>query len=127
MKHDVKVFPATVIDDGTVSVWFSDELPSQSIEVKCTVDLTDFGEMIGVEVLDWHNQLSGAVLDAPSAFVKIRWSYDEEVDAFYLHLVDGRGQIQRSVVGKVGIDSNRRVVLLEVPIPFLIQNDYSTR
>ena len=127
MKNSMKVFPAVVIGDETVSIRFSDELPSQTVEVVCTVDLTDFGEVIGVEALDWHRQLSGGVLDAPSACGQVRWAYDEEVDAFYIHLMEGRSQIQKSVVGKVSLDSNRRVVLLEVPIPSLIKNDYVTR
>ena len=113
----MSLFPAAAVDDGAVSIRFADQLPSQSIEVKCTVDLTDFGDVIGVEVLDWRRQLSDGVLDAQSVRGPVLWSYDEEIDAFYIHVTEGRSQIQRSAVAEVGLDSNRRVVLLKVPIP----------
>jgi len=127
MKNSVNVFPIAVVGDGTVSIRFSDEISSQSVEVACTVDLTDFGDVIGVEVLDWRGQLSGGVIDAPSACGQVRWSYDEEVDAIYIHLMEGRGQIQRSAVGSAKLASNRRVVRLEIPIPSLIQSEHRTR
>ena len=117
MKNGMNLFPAATVDDGTVSIRFADQLPSQSIDVKCIVDLTDFGDVIGVEVLDWRRQLSGGVLDAQSARGPVRWSYDDEIDAFYIHLTEGRRQIQRSTVASVGLDSNRCVVRLQVPIP----------
>ncbi|WP_263377687.1 DUF2283 domain-containing protein [Granulicella paludicola] len=128
MKNGMKFFPNAAIGDGTLSIRFSDGSPSQSFEVGfSTIDLTAFGEVIGVEVLDWRRQLSGGVLYGPAACGQVRWSYDEEVDAFYIHLREGRGQIQMSVVCRVGLDPDRRVVLLEVPIPCLNPSEHGIR
>jgi hypothetical protein len=47
------------------------------------VDQNDFGDVTGVEILDFRRQLTGGVVDAPAASGRVRWSYDSEVDAFY--------------------------------------------
>ena len=109
--------PSATIAGGTVSIRFFDSTPSLSVQVTCTVDLTDFGDVIGIEVLGWRQQVSGGLLDAPAAHGQVRWSYDKEMDALYIHLMDGRGQVQRSAIGNVSLDSNGRVVRLQIPIP----------
>jgi hypothetical protein len=100
-----------------LSICFGDSAVERSADVTCMVDLNDFGDMIGVEVLDWRRQLSGGRLDAPSAFGQVRWSYDDEIDAFYVQIMDGRGQVQRRAKGVAGIDGDQRVVRLDVPVP----------
>jgi hypothetical protein len=87
------------------------------VEVACVLDPTDFGEVIGVEVLDLRRQFSGAVVEAPRSSGQVGWSYDSEVDAFYVRVAEGSGQVQTSATGTIGLDSIQRVALLEVPIP----------
>jgi uncharacterized protein YuzE len=114
MSHS---FPSVEVSEGNLSISFLDSTPSRSVEVSCVVDLTDFGDVIGVEVLDWRHQLSGGLLDAPRASGQVRWSYDEEIDALYVHVMDGRSQTQLPATAKVSLDSRQRVVCLEVPVP----------
>jgi hypothetical protein len=117
MSKSLSPFPHATISEETISIQFSDTLVSQSAQVACTVDLTDFSDVVGIEALDWRKQLSGGTLDAPSSQGRVRWSYDDEMDAIYIRVSDGRGQIQRSAVGEAGLDSDRRVVRLDVPRP----------
>lgn len=70
------------------------------LDIDCVVDLTDFGEVVGVEVLDVSRQLAGGVVDPPTLQGEIRWSYDDEIDALYVHVADGRGQMQRRSIAR---------------------------
>jgi hypothetical protein len=81
--------------------------------------LTDFGDVIGGEILDWRRHLSGGVIDVPSPSGQFRWSYDDEIDALYIHVTAGRGQIQMRSTGTVDLDSDQRVLSLGVTLPRL--------
>jgi hypothetical protein len=111
-------FPSVVTADGTVKICFSDSEASESLEVACVVDLTDFGDVLGIEVLAWQRQLSGGKIVAPSVSENVRWSYDEEIDALSIHLREGYSQVQRPATCVVNLDSSKRVVCLEFPIPY---------
>jgi hypothetical protein len=110
-------FPSVAFGDGTLAIRFQEAVVSRSVEVACVIDQTDFGDVIGVEILSFRHQLSGGMVEAPHASSRARWSYDDEIDAFYVHLMKGRSQFQTPVAGKVGLDAAQRVVLLEVPVP----------
>jgi uncharacterized protein YuzE len=114
MSHEL---PSAALHDGTLGVRFLDAVVSRSVEVACVIDRTDFGDVVGIEILDFLRQIPGALLEGPRSAGVVRWSYDAEIDAFYLHLMDGRGQTQTSIVGTVGLDDAQRVVLLEAPVP----------
>ena len=109
--------PFAAVNEATLSVRFSDSPPARSVEVACVVDQTDFGDVVGVEILDLRHQLSGGQVDAPQASSRVRWSYDSEIDAFYVRVTDGRSQVQTTIRGKIRLDASQRVVLLEVPVP----------
>lgn len=82
------------------------------------LDMDDFGEVGGIEVLDWHKQLPrGAVLDTARGCGPVRWAYDDEIDAIYIHVSKARAQVQRSARATVALDHSRRVVRLEVSVP----------
>lgn len=108
--------PSAVIAGGILVLHFSESSPSRSADVTCTLDLTDFGDVVGIEVLDWQRQ-SGGVVDGPSACGNVRWSYDYEIDALYIHVMSGRSQIQRAVTARAGLDTDGHVVRLDIPIP----------
>ena len=112
--------PTVVSADGVISVRFLDSDVTQSIEVVCVVDFTDFGVVVGIEILDWHRQLSGGQIDSSSASGKLRWSYDQEIDALYIHTGDERGQNQEGTICTVRLDANQRVVTVDVPLPLPI-------
>jgi uncharacterized protein YuzE len=90
--------------------------PVRSLEVSCVVDATDFGEVVGVEMLDVGRQLAGGIVDPASFRGGVGWSYDAEVDALYVHVADGRGQVQRGSTVRAQLDSTGRLVQLDVPL-----------
>lgn len=109
--------PSMSSNGVTISIQFSDSATFRSVEVDCVIDQTDFGDVIGVEIIGLHRQLSGGLIDAPRTSGGVRWSYDNEIDSFYVHVMEGRSQVQTRVTGKVSLDASQRVVLLEVPVP----------
>lgn len=109
--------PSATVNEDVLSVRFLGSAVARTTEVACVVDQTDFGEVVGVEILGLRRQLSGGLVDAPRASGEVRWSYDAEIDAFYLHVAEGRGQVQTAVTGKASLDSAQRLVLLEAPVP----------
>ena len=111
-------YPSARASGGTLSVYFSGTPPTEIAEIECVLDMDDFGEVGGIEVLGWHRQLPrGAVLDAPRGCGPVRWAYDDEVDALYIHISKARAQAQRSARAKVALDRSRHVVGLDLPVP----------
>jgi len=80
------------------------------------IDQTDFGDVVAIEILAFRDQLDGGFLESPQS-VAVRWSYDAEVDAVWVLVMQGRSQVQTSVVATVGLDAAQRVVRLEAPVP----------
>lgn len=109
--------PLIEIADGIISVRFAESVTEQLLDVTCVIDYTDFGDVVGVEILDWRHQLSGGQIDAPSDSGLPRWSYDDEIDALYIHTTDGGGQNQQRTTAAVKLDASRRVVTVEIPLP----------
>lgn len=87
------------------------------MSLRCVIDLTFLGEVVGVEVLDFGRQLSGGT--APSCLNNgdVRWSYDPEVDAFYVHVSDGPGQVQHADTAIAYLDSDGQLTVLELQNP----------
>lgn len=111
-------YPSARGVEGVVSVYFSDVPSTEIADIECVLDMDDFGEVAGIEVLGWRQQLPPrAFLDAPRRCGPVRWAYDDEVDALYIHLSKARAQNQRSARAKVALDRDRRVVCLEIPVP----------
>lgn len=109
--------PSAAVDGDLLRLQFLEDSPSSSVEVKCVVDLTDFGEVIGVEILAVGEQLGGALFEPPGQDTSIRWSYDSESDALYVHVASGPGQVQRNSTARAHLDSSRRLVQLDVSLP----------
>jgi hypothetical protein len=110
-------FPSVVAADGIVTIYFSDSAVSESLEIKCVVDMTDFADLLGIEVLRWGQQLFGAKIVAPSDSKSVRWTYDEDVDALYIRLRHGRSQIQKSTTCSVSLDESKHVICLQLSVP----------
>jgi hypothetical protein len=109
--------PSAELNGTTLFVRFLDSPTASSVEVACVIDQTDFGDVIGVEILDLRRQLSGGVVDGPRSSGRVRWSYDREIDAFYVHVLEGNSLVQTPATSKVSLDAAQRVVLMEIPIP----------
>jgi uncharacterized protein YuzE len=89
----------------------------RTVPLQSVVDVTYLGEVVGVEVLDFRRQLSGATAPASPAGSSIRWSYDPEIDAFYLHVTDGPAQVQRDEMAVAYLSSDNQLTGLQLRIP----------
>ena len=87
----------------------------RTLQFEGVIDRTDFGEVVGLEVLDFKMQFGDVSLPACIGEDLPRWSYDEEVDAFYLRLTGAMGTLQRSTIGTAALDDAGHVVSLEIP------------
>ena len=87
--------------------------PVEDKAIECVVDLDDFGELVGVEVLPFRGQ-SGASVPLCTENGAPRWSYDPEVDGFYLRLGGERAGRQESVAGVVSVSAQGEMVALSV-------------
>lgn len=110
-------FPSATLHNGTLVIRFQEGMVSRSVQVTCVIDQTDFSDVLGIEILDFRRQISGGLPEGARSASGVRWSYDAEDDAFYVHVMDGRSQIQTSIIGTVGLDVADSVVLLETPVP----------
>lgn len=110
--------PTAYLRDGVLHVAITDAEITRTVELRCVLDQTDFGDVVGVEVLDFARQLEGGAIDPPRGRGEIRWSYDDEIDALYVHVGEGRGQIQQTATLKAHIDQTGKVVGLTVPSPW---------
>jgi uncharacterized protein YuzE len=108
--------PRAAVEDGVLRVQLLEAHPARLLDIDCVVDLTDLGQVVGIEVLDLRSQLAGGTVGPLTVNSSIRWSYDDEIDALYVHVAAGRGQVQRRTAAQAGLDSNDRVVELAVPL-----------
>jgi uncharacterized protein YuzE len=108
--------PSAAIDLGVLCFRFFDSPAIRSIDIDCVADLTDFGDVVGIEILDLRGQLAGGMVEPPKSDGDFRWAYDEEIDALYLRVTDARGQVQRSLTAQARLDSLGRFVQLDVDL-----------
>ena|SRR5437867_2329006 len=84
---------------------------------RCILDRDPFGDITGVEILDIRRQLDGAVVTSSTVTRDFRWSYDPDVDAFYVHIQRGSSltPTQESCDGVALVSADNRLVSLEIP------------
>lgn len=85
-------------------------------EVEAVSDVDEFGDLAGVEILGLR--ADAGVMFVPTASVDVlpRWSYDEEVDAFYLTVSDTPSYRQDVVRVELGITASTLVwITLHAP------------
>lgn len=109
--------PTSYFRDDVLHVVFIDIESTRTVELRCVLDQTDFGDVVGIEVLDLARQLEGGVVDPPRGTGEIRWSYDNEIDALYVHVGEGRGQVQRTATLSAHLSRAGTVVGLSFPWP----------
>lgn len=101
---------------GTLRVRFEFAPASDASSVPCILDVDDFGELVGIEILDWQKNAGGPVGLSEKAGAA-HWTYDDEIDALYVRLRPGSAGIQRKGIAKAHRDAEGRVIELEVPFP----------
>ena len=108
--------PTVTVGDGVMTLNLTPTSRASRLDFDCVIDQTDLGEIVGVEILDLVRQLGGG--RAPCALLAgfPRWSYDEEIDAFYIHLAAGRAQVQKSGSCTAYVDQEGQLSALEVTV-----------
>ncbi len=64
-------------------------------------------------VPDVGRQSSGGVAPISPKGGEVRWSYDPEMDAFYIHAAEGSGQVQRKAIAVAFLDSDGQLTAIE--------------
>jgi uncharacterized protein YuzE len=88
------------------------------VDVECVVDIDDFDEVAGIEILDLGSQMglpATACVDAVNT-PQVRVAYDESVDAMYIKLGRVRAQHQIVAQAHLFLDAKTTLVRMEVPL-----------
>ena len=99
---------------------FSESIETaKGIFVRCILDLDQFQNVIGVEILGLRRivgqdclEFIDQLIQSPNELYRI--SYDAESDSFYLKLAKERSFDQKSVDGEILVGENGQVVALKV-------------
>lgn len=89
----------------------------KNLPLQMVLDYGESGEVIGVEILNLAFEAGKNCLGIISSIVPIqedglKFSYDEECDAFYLRLKVGKSLRQKVVQGNTCLDADGRIVRL---------------
>lgn len=107
-------YPRLRVENDMLIIDLVPAAAARRIGFEGVVDRTEFGDVVGIEILDFRQQLNGGTAP-PSLGVDLpRWSYDDEIDAFYMRLTDATAAIQRSTIGKVTLDDANQMISLEI-------------
>jgi len=89
--------------------------PLRDLQIECVLDLDESGRLLGVELLTLVLPLGlpGTEFQLLSSSIDPRLdvSYDEDSDALYLKLADGRSREQRAVLATLRTDAEGTVCL----------------
>ena len=107
--------PTVVTGAGVLRVLLRLGEVSRSMACEAVLDTDDFGTLLGVEVLAFAAQL-GTVPPPTPPTGPVTWSYDAEMDAFYLRLSPGTAPMQRKATARGLFDDRNQFVGLEVPL-----------
>jgi len=112
-------YPVVNKGEKTIAINF---VPSESgaqsdVEIPLVLDLDLYNEVIGIEALNFRSYGGPNILAdfnySALEPVGMRLSYDEEVDALALKIDEGRSIRQRSVKGRLLLDSGGRMTGIE--------------
>jgi uncharacterized protein YuzE len=104
----------TVEGEPAVKVSFAESEIVEERTCEGILDSSFLGDVVGIEILFLREQLKASP-PKDSRTGLPRWSHDPEVDAFYVHLSEGRAQEQSKVTVRAGIDARGAIVQLSVP------------
>jgi hypothetical protein len=107
--------PSVTVRGGVWTVSLGAAEGGRQVDFEGIVDQTDFGDVVGIEILDLNRQVEAVAPHSPRRGYP-RWSYDDEIDAFYVHVADGPGQVQRVTSGSALVDAAGTLTTLEVTV-----------
>lgn len=84
----------------------------RDIPFEGVIDADDFGEIQGVEILGFSEQI-GTSPPVGATEGTIRWSYDREVDAFYVRFGENMSSRQTTKSGRALLNADGSVIALE--------------
>lgn len=110
--------PRADLKAGRLVVDFAHGAADRRVGFEGIIDRTDLGDVIGLEILDLREQLNGGAAPPRTSTGLPRWSYDKEIDAFYIRITDleDTASIQVPVVGTAVLDSASQLIRLEVEV-----------
>jgi uncharacterized protein YuzE len=106
--------PSVTPDEGLLTVTLLAGSAATEMPFEGVIDQTDFGDVVGIEILDLRHQLSGATVPPTPLDGFLRWSYDGEIDAFYIRISDGAAQRQNVTTGTARVDAQGQLTTLEL-------------
>lgn len=104
------------VENGLLTVVLVAGEASRRVEFDGVLDQAALGEIVGVEILGLRSQVGGGEVPAAPLGGLPRWSYDDEIDAFYVRLAEETAPIQKPVAGTAILDTSGRLTSLEVPV-----------
>ena len=109
--------PSSQMHDDTLTIHLCDAQTQSWESFEGVLDLTYLGEIIGIEILGLSLQLNGGHVLKSTGSGFPRWSYDDEVDALYIRITEGPGQVQATVFGRASLDASGGLIALEIAVP----------
>ncbi len=116
----MSLYPNIVREDEKLDVVFSSpDVSRPEITVRCVLDFDQFGDVLGVEILNLKDQAGSSCLDVVEEVLKgsvtaLRYSYDDEVDAFYLRMSEGQSVDQKAVDGVLVLNDKGQIASLRI-------------
>jgi hypothetical protein len=106
--------PAIEKRDDEIAISFSSAPAARRARFECILDVDDLGDLTGIEILSFRKQLAATLPESPG-YGWPRWAIDDEIDAFYLHLREGRAGHQEKAQGSAHIGDRGELTSLWVP------------
>jgi uncharacterized protein YuzE len=116
----MSLYPNIVREDEKLDVVFSSsDVSRPEITVRCVLDFDQFGDVLGIEILNLKDQAGSRCLDVVEEVLKgpvtdLRYSYDDEVDAFYLRMSEGQSVDQKAVDGVLVLNDKGQIASLRI-------------
>jgi uncharacterized protein YuzE len=114
----MNAYPKITAKENSLTVEFAPNLGhAKVLPLEMVLDYSESGEVIGVEIINLAFETGKNCLGlingtVPTQGDELKFSYDEDCDAFYLRLRSGRSLHQKVVRGKACLDSDSRIVSL---------------
>lgn len=111
-------FPRIVETDHSLTAEFApNPKPASYQPLEMVLDFGESGALSGVEIINLICEVGKNCLGLVSTVVPtegdaLKYSYDDDCDAFYLHLRVGRSLHQKVIQGAAGLDADGRIASL---------------